>query len=293
MSSGCGSSEPSADPSTAIGGDSASVAPGSATAFARRVEATCAALDAQVDPVISRLIATGTATRDEMGAALAAIAAAAQDQLNRLESLDPPAEQQASFGCYVAAFEGALTQIRPSKGAVEFDDVVGEGHPSPFFAAEAVADEMGFHRSCGSGEASPDDPLTTVQRRDAAHVQVAATEYQWSQIPRTVAAGPTVFDFRNDGAELHELFIVQLVDGTDPDAAITAAIARLESGEPQTEQPQEAVRRLGVARGGPHAIAAIEANVASATYMVICLLPDAQGVSHARHGMAAWFEATA
>lgn len=55
---------------------------------------------------------------------------------------------------------------------------------------------MGIHDSCGSGEASPDAPLTTDQRRHADHV-------------------------------------------------------------------------------------------------VICFLPDPEGVSHARHGMATWFEATA
>jgi hypothetical protein len=293
MSSGCGTSEPSADPATTTGGESASNASERDATFAEQVQATCAALDAQLDPVMGRLFAAGTATRDEMDTALRAIAAAAQDQLNRLESLDPPAAQRASFGRYVAALEAAVAQIEDSIGLVELDDVVGEGNPSPFFEAEAEADGMGIHGACGSGEASADEPLTTEQRRDAPHIDLVATEYQWSGLPRTITAGPTVLDFRNDGEELHELFLVQLVDGIDPDAAIETAITRIESGEPQTEQPPEAVRRLGVARGGPHATAALEANLAPATYMMICFLPDPQGVSHARHGMATWFEATA
>jgi hypothetical protein len=290
MSSGCGTRAPSAVPPT-TNGDTASSE--SAATFAERVEATCAALDAQVAPVMRQLFAAGTATRDEMSTAIRAIVAAGQDQLVQLRPLDPPAEQRARFGRYVSALEVALAQIEDLIGHVGFDDVVGEGVPSPFFEAEAEADEMGIHGACGSGEASPDEPLTSEQRSDAAHVEVIASEYEWSGLPRTVAAGPTVFEFRNDGEELHELFLVQLVDGIDPDAAIEAAIARLESGEPQTEQPPEAVRRLGVARGGPHAIAALEANLTPATYMVICFLPDQQGVSHARHGMATWFEATA
>ena len=287
-SAGCGSSQPAADRAETSTLDVADAA----SSFEAQVEATCMALDARVEPVIGRLIASRTATPEDMRTALGTVVAAARDQVEQLGEIDPPAEHQTSFGRYVAALGAAATEIERSIGVAQLDDVVGEGAPSPFFAAEAQADAMGIHRSCGSGEATADEPLTTSERRDAARVEVVATEYRWS-VPTSVAAGPTVLAFRNDGQDLHELFLVELVDGAEPVAAIDAAVARLESGEPQTEQPPEVARRLGVARGGPDAVAELAVDLSPGTYVMLCLLPDADGVSHAAKGMTAWFEATA
>lgn len=139
-SAGCGSAQESADSSTTNRATSPESAELPASDLVEQMEATCAAFDAQVDPLLGRLITAGGATRAEVATALERAVGAARDQLTQLQSLNPPVDQRVSVGRYVTALEQAVTQIEESIGVAEFDDVFAEGIPSPFFDVEAAAD---------------------------------------------------------------------------------------------------------------------------------------------------------
>jgi hypothetical protein len=99
----------------------------------------------------------------------------------------------------------------------------------------------------------------------------------------TPAAGRRVIEVRNDGAQTHEVELVQLAPGK----SVHDVLAWVEKpAGPPPGMPLGGVSPLG--RGG---VASFEVSLAPGRYGMICFLPDVtDGKAHHEHGMIQEFE---
>lgn len=129
-------------------------------------------------------------------------------------------------------------------------------------------------------------PIASAQTADYPELVMTAKEYSFA-MPATAASGYTRLTMQNDGIEDHHAIFFRINDG----ATMDDFHAALMSGD--------LAAILGVASSfggvgvGPGGRASVIANLTAGNYMVVCIVPDPQGIPHAAHGMIAPLEVTA
>jgi hypothetical protein len=115
---------------------------------------------------------------------------------------------------------------------------------------------------------------------------VTAVEYAFA-MPESTPAGLTRLTMQNDGAEDHHAMFMRLHDDADF-AALEAAMSEPDLGQ---------IFALADSVGGPVVASGLQASVIAdlepGQYMVICVIPDAEGMPHYMMGMYAPLEVTA
>jgi hypothetical protein len=105
-------------------------------------------------------------------------------------------------------------------------------------------------------------------------------------MPATIPGGFTRLTLRNDGAEDHHAMFMRVNDG--------ASLADLESAltGPDMGAILAVSSSVGGSVGGPGAHGSVIADLEPGQYMVICAIPDAEGMPHYMMGMYAPLEVT-
>lgn len=129
---------------------------------------------------------------------------------------------------------------------------------------------------CGLGEAADGtheiDPAAT-------RVDIAATDYHFdAEFP--TAAGRYSFVMTNDGEEIHLMVLAHLEDDADLDEVLAS------EGEVGVLDMYES----DIATPGGEAV--LTADLTAGRWVVLCPIPDADGVVHIEHGMIHEFDVT-
>lgn len=132
------------------------------------------------------------------------------------------------------------------------DKIIADGDVEAFETPEVMAAEARVHTfdlaNCGWGKAD-----------------VTAAEYSFQGIPATLEAGPTSFDLRNAGTELHELVILKKKDGVTESYDEILALDE-EEGQSKVDRVAGAFAAQGDA---DYAVADLEPG----DYLVACFIP--------------------
>jgi hypothetical protein len=107
-------------------------------------------------------------------------------------------------------------------------------------------------------------------------VVVTATDYAFDA-PDTIPAGPTTFRFRQRGEDFHELTIIRLGPGV--------RIEDIERDVAKNHRTKGVTELGGVSALAPHADGSATIQLTPGHYLLICGVPDKNGVAHAAKGM--------
>lgn len=133
--------------------------------------------------------------------------------------------------------------------------------------------------ACRSDDDAPSDSTAVAPGAAPAIVSVAATDFTF-EAPDTIAAGVTTFRLQNRGPDLHHILVMRLDSGkTFQD--FSAAMQSAPHGPPPA---------WAVMVGGPNAPAPGEEfsatlDLAAGNYVMLCVIPAADGVPHMMKGM--------
>lgn len=129
---------------------------------------------------------------------------------------------------------------------------------------------------CEGAGASTQDPSVQEIDESATRINLTLSEYTFvGDLPTT--AGRHSFVFTNDGDEPHIAILLQLEEGATVDQVIAA-------------QGQEGVAAsFESAVAPPGAETVITTDLTAGDWILICPIPDAEGTSHAEHGMVTSF----
>lgn len=121
-------------------------------------------------------------------------------------------------------------------------------------------------------------------------VDVAAVEYAFEGVPETLPAGHTVFNFSNEGEEVHEMLMVRYKD----ESLTVEDLMKLSDKE-----AQEKIDFLGAAFGPPGTTDAEVKELTPGKYALLCFVPvgstdeaaaeKSKGPPHVAEGMSAEF----
>lgn len=188
----------------------------------------------------------------------------------------------------------ALRDAGPDEIQAELDVVVeaflaAEGDIGKAFSDPAVEENLGAIEDyeadvCGLGdgeeEGGEDEELETEAAEGAEVVPVTGVDFAFEGLPAEVAAGPTAFEFTNDGDVAHEMAIFKLGDGVELDALLAA------EEEPTDEEAQD----IGFTYAGPgEGGVFVNADLDAGTYAVVCFIPGPEGKPHYDLGMKTTF----
>lgn len=109
---------------------------------------------------------------------------------------------------------------------------------------------------------------------------VQATDFDYPNTAET-SAGMTQVTVDNQGQELHQVALVQLLEGKTVDDFLAYAATAKETDP----LPSWAVTAGGPAVAAPGQKASSFVDLSPGTYAMLCNIPDAQGVPHAQKGM--------
>ncbi|WP_066459502.1 hypothetical protein [Castellaniella caeni] len=131
-------------------------------------------------------------------------------------------------------------------------------------------------RGVRAAETHPGDPNTGYHK-----LAVTAKDYAF-ELPRRVPAGYTEITLRNEGAEEHHAMFMRLNTGTTTADFMRAA----------KQQDIAALFAMSSSIGGPGSVdhgqaSTVIINLLPGAYVVICIVPDAQGMPHYKMGMLA------
>lgn len=112
-------------------------------------------------------------------------------------------------------------------------------------------------------------------------VTITATEFAFNA-PDTIPGGLTTLHLLDAGKQLHHVQLIKLDSGKTP-ADFAKAMKRMKPGEPLPSWAHEAGGVNAPKPGGGEASATLALD--PGTYMMVCLIPDAQGVPHVMKGM--------
>ena len=101
-------------------------------------------------------------------------------------------------------------------------------------------------------------------------IDVIATDYAFGPLPATIAAGPTVFTFTNQGKVQHEMGIVRLRDGITVDDLIKL----LKDGGRRRDVVERSVGILIAGPGKSPDGKLLVDLIRGASYVVLCNLKD-------------------
>ncbi len=180
-----------------------------------------------------------------------------EEQLREYQSLAPD-EVAEPIGAIVEAFSAAGGNM----GAIFSDPA----------AASALDELTAFEEEHCGMEADAADPAVTQLDPDATRVELSATDFAFdTDYPTT--AGRYSFAISNDGAEPHLAILVQLEDGATLEQALAS------EGE---EGVAVAFESDVIPPGGE---GFLSVDLTAGDWVLVCPIPDAEGTSHAEHGM--------
>ena len=110
-----------------------------------------------------------------------------------------------------------------------------------------------------------------------ADITVSGGDYSFD-VPETVEAGETVIEFKNDGAEAHEMALVKLNEGASLEDVLAA------------QGPPPAAFIGGVQGIEPGARALASVNLDAGNYGLLCFFANAEGAPHFTLGMMTTFK---
>jgi len=110
-------------------------------------------------------------------------------------------------------------------------------------------------------------------------VSFKAVDYSFSG-PESIPAGMTGITFVNEGQELHHQQLLTLPDGMTVDDFMAALLSG-EEGPP----PPGVVGAGGVGALNPGLSGSVTLNLAPGNYVIVCFVPNAEGVPHVALGM--------
>jgi outer membrane protein assembly factor BamE (lipoprotein component of BamABCDE complex) len=123
---------------------------------------------------------------------------------------------------------------------------------------------------------------------EAPEVVIEAVDYSYSG-PAEVPAGMTKLTVANKGQDLHQVALMQLAEGkTFDDFTAYAKTAEESAGFPEWAQPAG-----GPAVAVPGAQASAFVDLQPGTYVMLCGIPDAEGVPHFQKGQISPLTVTA
>jgi hypothetical protein len=181
------------------------------------------------------------------------------EQLSAYAELAPP-ELADDVATFIAAFEAADGDF----GAVFSDPAAGS-------AIEAIT---AFEaESCGLEGGGPDqDPSVTEIDPSATRVDVTASDYHFDlELPTD--PGRFSFVMQNEGAEVHLMVLAELEDGASLEEAMAS------EGETGVVQFFES----DIAPPGMEAV--VTADLTPGRWVLVCPIPNGEGVAHAELGM--------
>ncbi len=147
------------------------------------------------------------------------------------------------------------------------DDESSEAAP----AAEAPA------TTAASAPAAPDTTAPAVPTTVEGPFEAVAIDYGYEGLPEQVSVGTHQVTLRNEGTEEHEVAVFQLKPG--------ATMEQLMGAQSQQDAMQF-IDLAGVIYASPGEAATGELNFTKAgEYMVVCMIPTADGTPHIAHGM--------
>ena len=190
----------------------------------------------------------------------------------------------------------ALRDVKPEEIATEIDIVVdafvaADGDFGKAFSDPAVEENLGPIEEyeadvCGvggdddEGEEGEDEPETE-PIEGAQVIPVTGVDFAFQGIPAEIPAGPTSFEFTNEGESAHEMFIARLGEGVVLDELLAA------DEEPTEEQAQD-VGGTFSEPGGMTTYVNAE-DLEPGTYAVVCFIPGPGGEPHHDLGMKTTF----
>jgi hypothetical protein len=130
--------------------------------------------------------------------------------------------------------------------------------------------------ACAKKEAPPAEQTAAPPPAEPRMVMVTASEYAFT-MPDTLTAGPTLFHLVGNGAEVHHLQIMRLLEGKT-----IADFAALPEGPPPP-WVQEIGGPNAVRPGGGESQAAL--NLEAGNYVAVCFVPSPDGKPHIAKGM--------
>ena len=190
----------------------------------------------------------------------------------------------------------ALRDAGPGEISEELDVVVGafleaDGDVGKAFSDPAVEENLGAIEDyeadvCGLGDGEDEDegedePVTE-PIEGAQVVPVTGVDFAFEGIPAELDAGPTSFEFTNEGEAAHEMFIARLGEGVVLDDLLAA------DEEPTDEQAQD-IGGTYSEPGGTTTYVNAE-DLEPGTYAVLCFIPGPEGKPHYELGMKTTFQ---
>lgn len=132
-----------------------------------------------------------------------------------------------------------------------------------------------------TGHQSADHPSTVHKNAGYQTLAVTAKDYAF-ELPRRVPAGYTAITLRNEGSEEHHAMFMRLNPGKTTADFMHAA----------KDQDIAALFAISSSIGGPGSVdhgqaSTVIIDLAPGEYVVICIVPDAQGMPHYKMGMLA------
>jgi hypothetical protein len=148
--------------------------------------------------------------------------------------------------------------------------------------ATALALRLGPH---GQVSAQSGTPVITTAIEDYPEVVITATEYHLD-LPTSIPAGPTRLTLKNAGSVGHNAMFLRVNEGTAL-AELQAALAMPDFGP---------IFAASTSFGGPEVDPGLQAttivDLAPGQYVVMCILPDDEGMPHYLMGMQTPVEVT-
>jgi hypothetical protein len=166
----------------------------------------------------------------------------------------------------------------PTAVVVAAFEAAGDTPQSVFADEEATAaiQELGAFEADACGIEPPQDPSVTEIDPNATRVDVTAVDHFFDvELPTT--AGRYSFVMANTGAEPHLMVIAHLED----DAVLDEVLA--------SEGDEGVITTFESAVVAPGAEGAVTADLGPGRWVLVCPIPDADGVSHVELGMVAEF----
>lgn len=191
----------------------------------------------------------------------------------------------------------ALRDVKPEEIATEIDVVVdafvaADGDFGKAFSDPAVEENLGPIEEyeaevCGigdgedgDGEDGEDEPETE-PIEGAQVIPVTGVDFAFEGIPAEIPAGPTSFEFTNEGESAHEMAVFKLGEGVVLDELLAA------EEEPSESEAQEV--GFTFAPPGEGGVYLNAEDLTAGTYAVVCFIPGPDGEPHYDLGMKTTF----
>jgi hypothetical protein len=134
------------------------------------------------------------------------------------------------------------------------------------------------------------ESVTTTTAAPTPAIKVTARDYAFD-VPATISAGLVAMTLDNVGKEPHFAALAQPKEGV-PISDVQAAITAIASGKPPAGGPPPFVEYIAMGTVDPGGQSHVTGNLPAGKYMMFCLLPSPDGVTHGAKGMIKEVEAT-